>query len=54
MVQVLKGHPGSEMELNPVFKEITNYRSGTLGQDPTQLSLDAGMVVDTVNPRRLA
>jgi hypothetical protein len=39
------------MELNPVFKEI-NYGSGTLGQDPTQLNLDPGMVLHTFNPRR--
>ena len=38
----IKGAPGSAMELNPVFTDITwNQVKGvvTLGQDPTQLSL---------------
>jgi hypothetical protein len=40
------------MEPTPVFYEIADYESGTLGQDSTQLSLDPGMVVHIFNLRR--
>ena len=49
----IKGAPGSEMELS-LCPRILNWVKGvvTLGQDPTQLSLDLGMVVDAFNLTR--
>lgn len=49
----IKGAPGVKWS-QTVCSKILNWINGvvTLGQDPTQLTLSPGMVVQTFNPRR--